>query len=83
MAKWFFEPGHTAAEFCVRHMMVTYVRGHFKNVHGALFFNPAAPHAASVVSLVRPGVEPTEGHPAVRLRRVTLVTRGPREVVEA
>ena len=23
MAKWFFEPGHAAAEFCVRHMMVT------------------------------------------------------------
>ena len=26
MAKWVFEPGHTAAEFCARHMMVTYVR---------------------------------------------------------
>jgi len=48
MAKWFFEPGHTAAEFCVRHMMVTYVRGHFKNVHGTLFFDPANPRAASV-----------------------------------
>ena len=48
MAKWFFEPGHTAAEFCVRHMMVTYVRGHFKNVHGTLDFDPANPSAASV-----------------------------------
>src|SRR5574341_2670902 len=48
MAKWFFEPGHTAAEFCVRHMMVTYVRGHFKDVHGTLFFDPANPRAASV-----------------------------------
>jgi polyisoprenoid-binding protein YceI len=48
MAKWFFEPGHTAAEFCVRHMMVTYVRGHFKNVHGTLIFDPANPGAASV-----------------------------------
>lgn len=36
MARWRFEPGHTAAEFCVRHMMVTYVRGHFKNIAGAL-----------------------------------------------
>lgn len=25
MATWTFEPGHTAAEFCVRHMMVTYL----------------------------------------------------------
>ena len=44
MVKWTFEPGHTAAEFCVRHMMVTYVRGHFKNVRGSLEFdldNPA------------------------------------------
>ena len=48
MAKWFFEPGHTAAEFCVRHMMVTHVRGHFKNVHGTLDFDPADPSAASV-----------------------------------
>jgi polyisoprenoid-binding protein YceI len=48
MAKWFFEPGHTAAEFSVRHMMVTYVRGHFKNVRGTLLFDPANPRAASV-----------------------------------
>ncbi len=40
MAKWFFEPGHTAAEFCVRHMMVTWVRGHFKEVHGSLEWDP-------------------------------------------
>lgn len=48
MAKWFFEPGHTAAEFSVRHMMVTYVRGHFKNIRGTLVFDPANPSAASV-----------------------------------
>lgn len=48
MAKWFFEPGHTAAEFCARHMMVSCVRGHFKNVHGTLDFDPDNPQAASV-----------------------------------
>ena len=48
MANWSFEPGHTAAEFCVRHMMVTYVRGAFKNVHGSLTFDPANPRDASV-----------------------------------
>ena len=42
MAKWFFEPGHTAAGFSVRHMMVTFVRGHFKDIHGALVFDPGA-----------------------------------------
>lgn len=43
MAKWTFEPGHTAAEFCVRHMMVTWVRGHFKDVHGSLEWDLANP----------------------------------------
>jgi polyisoprenoid-binding protein YceI len=52
MAKWFFEPGHTAAEFCVRHMMVTYVRGHFKNIHGTLFFDPATPNTSSVEATI-------------------------------
>ena len=48
MAKWSFEPGHTAAEFRARHMMVTYVRGHFKDVHGSLEFNPESPRNSSV-----------------------------------
>ncbi len=48
MPRWTFEPGHTAAEFCVRHMMVTHVRGHFKNVHGVLDFDPAHPETARV-----------------------------------
>ena len=48
MARWFFEPGHTAAEFRARHMMVTWVRGHFKDVHGKLQFDPENPAATSV-----------------------------------
>jgi len=41
--EWFFEPGHTAVEFSARHMMVTHVRGHFKDVHGRLVFDPDTP----------------------------------------
>jgi polyisoprenoid-binding protein YceI len=52
MARWLFEPGHTAAEFCVRHMMVTNVRGHFKNVHGTLDFDPARPEASRVEATI-------------------------------
>lgn len=48
MAEWLFEPGHTAAGFSVRHMMVTYVRGHFKGVHGKLIFDPARPEQSRV-----------------------------------
>jgi polyisoprenoid-binding protein YceI len=36
MATWMFEPGHTEAEFRARHMMVTWVRGLFKDIHGQL-----------------------------------------------
>jgi polyisoprenoid-binding protein YceI len=36
MATWIFEPGHTEAEFRARHMMVTWVRGMFKDIHGRL-----------------------------------------------
>jgi polyisoprenoid-binding protein YceI len=45
---WEFEPGHSAAGFRCRHMMVTWVRGHFKNVRGTLSFDPGAPATASV-----------------------------------
>lgn len=45
---WEFEPGHTGAEFRSRHMMVTWVRGHFKNVKGSLEFDPSDPARSSV-----------------------------------
>ncbi len=48
MAKWTFEPGHSAAEFSVRHMMVSWVRGHFKNITGTIEFDPENPGKSSV-----------------------------------
>ncbi len=55
MAKWTFEPGHTAAEFCVRHMMVTWVRGHLKNIHGTIEFDPENPGSSSVEVSINTG----------------------------
>jgi polyisoprenoid-binding protein YceI len=52
MPKWIFEPGHTAAEFCVRHMMVTWVRGHFKDIHGSLEFDPDNPLSLSLEATI-------------------------------
>lgn len=46
MARWTLNEAHTAAEFCVRHMMITCVRGHFKNVGGTLEFDPSRPEEA-------------------------------------
>ncbi len=48
MARWIFNEAHTAAEFRVRHMMITYVRGHFKNVGGTLEFDANRPQEARV-----------------------------------
>ncbi len=39
MTRWIFEPGHTEAIFKARHMMVTWVRGAFTDVHGSLEFD--------------------------------------------
>jgi polyisoprenoid-binding protein YceI len=39
MKRWSFEPGHTAVEFVARHMMVSKVRGAFKDVHGRVGFD--------------------------------------------
>jgi len=52
MPTWVFEPGHTAAEFCVLHMMVTWVRGHFKDIHGSLVFDPDNPATLSLEATI-------------------------------
>ena len=52
MPNWTFEPGHTAAEFRARHMMVSNVRGAFKNVRGTLDFDPANPKLSSVEAVI-------------------------------
>lgn len=49
MTKWIFEPGHSAAEFAVRHMMISHMRGLFKNVHGSIDFDPDKPADAAAV----------------------------------
>ena len=39
MTTWLLEPGHTQVEFRAMHMMVTWVRGLFKDIHGDLEFD--------------------------------------------
>lgn len=40
MAVWQFDPNHSSAEFAARHMMISTVRGGFRNVTGRLEFDP-------------------------------------------
>jgi polyisoprenoid-binding protein YceI len=44
---WTFEPGHTEAGFRARHMMVTWVHGMFKDIHGELHLDWAQPLTAT------------------------------------
>ncbi len=67
MAKWFFEPGHTEVEFRARHMMVTWVRGLFKNISGTLDFDPENPTKMSFETTIEAttlwtGVEQRDHH---------------------
>jgi len=64
---WSFEPGHSAAEFRARHMMVTWVRGSFKDVHGRLAFDPEHPENLAVettidATLCRTGESARDAH---------------------
>jgi polyisoprenoid-binding protein YceI len=48
MARWRININHSAAAFAVRHMMVTWVRGLFTQVTGALSFDPLTVADSSV-----------------------------------
>ena len=52
MATWIFEPGHTEAEFRARHMMVTWVGGLFKDIHGSLELNFDRPLEAAFEGVI-------------------------------
>ena len=52
MATWQFDPTHSAAEFAARHMMVSTVRGSFKNVTGTLNFDPENSESSSVEATI-------------------------------
>ena len=50
---WEFEPGHTAAEFSARHMMVSEVRGHFKNIEGSIVVDPDDPTDVAIEATIK------------------------------
>ncbi len=50
MAIYKIDPAHTVAEFAVRHMMISTVKGAFSKVDGQIEFDPEHPENASVVA---------------------------------
>ena len=43
MAQWQLDPTHSSADFAARHMMISTVRGGFRNVTGTIDFDPENP----------------------------------------
>lgn len=68
MPKYQFDPVHTSAEFAARHMMVTTVRGGFRNITGTLIFDTDHPEQSTVeatidtTSMTSTGVEQRDNH---------------------
>ncbi|MCS6872865.1 MAG: YceI family protein [Anaerolineae bacterium] len=67
MATWHLDAAHSSANFAVRHMMITTVRGSFNIKDGKIIFDPANPAAASVeatldVASVNTGVPDRDNH---------------------
>ena len=52
MSIWKTDPAHTNVGFTARHMMITTVRGTFKNVDFTLDFDPKNPAAATVEATI-------------------------------
>jgi polyisoprenoid-binding protein YceI len=64
---WNLDPAHSTAEFKVRHMMISNVKGHFKGVQGVLRLNQADPALSSVEATIpigdlATGDEQRDGH---------------------
>jgi polyisoprenoid-binding protein YceI len=67
MSTWTFSVNHSAAEFAVRHMMVSWVVGLFNKVSGTLSFDPLNVAASLVeveidAAVIYTGVEQRDNH---------------------
>jgi polyisoprenoid-binding protein YceI len=49
---WRIDPLHSSAQFSVRHMMISTVRGQFGGVKGAMTYDPKNPAASSVEATI-------------------------------
>jgi polyisoprenoid-binding protein YceI len=52
VSTWKIDPVHSTAEFRVRHMMISNVRGQFTGVSGSLTYNEADPAQSSVEATI-------------------------------
>ena len=46
--RWTIDPSHSTAEFTVRHLMITNVKGRFGKLEGTVTFDPAKPELSAI-----------------------------------
>src|SRR5580658_7447183 len=51
-SSWRIDPLHSSAQFSVRHMMISTVRGQFGGVKGSLIYDPKDPTSSSVEATI-------------------------------
>src|SRR3954469_4467935 len=49
---WQIDPNHTAAQFSVRHLGISTVRGQFEKASGMVSFDPSDPSKASIEATI-------------------------------
>lgn len=52
VSNWRIDPAHSSAQFSVRHMMISTVRGQFGGVKGTVLYDPEDPSASSVEATI-------------------------------
>jgi polyisoprenoid-binding protein YceI len=67
ITQWRVDPAHTRAEFAVKHLMITTVRGHFGDVDGTVREDSADPTRSTIevslkVGSISTGVEQRDAH---------------------
>jgi polyisoprenoid-binding protein YceI len=67
ITQWRVDPAHTRAEFAVKHLMITTVRGHFGDVDGTVREDSADPTRSTIevslkVASISTGVEQRDAH---------------------
>ncbi len=67
ISQWRIDPAHTRAEFAVKHLMITTVRGHFADVDGTVHEDATDPSRSSIevsikVASIDTGVEQRDAH---------------------
>jgi polyisoprenoid-binding protein YceI len=50
--KWTIDPSHSTAEFTVRHLMITNVRGRFGKLEGTVDYDPERPEATTIEATI-------------------------------